>query len=141
LQFYCLELACLFVSPDIHITLDLPIPPSVNRIRRVDWAGNKKRREFYLRSDLFLVAHGPRPPPVRLITGTFEIRIQIPESLSGIDLDNHAKALLDYLVSREFVPDDAKRYLRRLTIEWGSPTPACHITIKGCSNDRTVMVD
>ena len=129
------------MSTDVRITLDLPIPPSVNRIRRVDWAGNKKRREFYLRSDLFLVAHGPRPPPVRLITGAFEIRIQIPESLSGIDLDNHAKALLDYLVSREFIPDDAKRYLRRLVIEWGSPTPACHITIKGCSNERTVMVD
>jgi hypothetical protein len=34
-------------------------------------------------------------------------------------------------VSREFIPDDAKRYLRRLVIEWGSPTPACHVTITG----------
>ena len=141
MQFNRLGLACLFVSPDIHITLDLPIPPSVNAMRRVDWAGNKQRREYYLRTDLFLVAHGPRPPPVRLITGAFEIRIQIPECLSGIDLDNHCKALLDYLVSREFIPDDAKRYLRRLVIEWGSPTPACHITIKGCANERAVMVD
>ena len=129
------------MSPAVCITLNLPVPPSVNRIRRVDWAGNKKRSEYYLRSDLFLVAHGPRPPPVRLITGAFEIRIQIPESLSGIDLDNHAKALLDYLVSREFIPDDAKRYLRRLVIEWGSPTPACHITIKGYAHERAVMVD
>ena len=125
----------------IEITLDLPIPPSVNRMRRIDWAGNKKRQEYYLRTDLFLVAHGPRPPPVRLISGPFEIRIQIPESLSGIDLDNHCKALLDYLVSREFVPDDAKRYLRRLVIEWGSPTPACHVTIKGVSHETGELVD
>jgi Holliday junction resolvase RusA-like endonuclease len=76
-----------------------------------------------------------------MISGAFEIRIQIPESLSGIDLDNHCKALLDYLVSREFVPDDAKRYLRRLVIEWGSPTPACHVTITGVSHETGELVD
>ena len=114
-----------------HISFDLPIPPSVNRLRRVDWANNRKRQEYYLRSDLFLTAHGPRPAPVRLIKGAYEIRIQIPESLSGIDLDNHCKVILDYLVSREIVPDDSRRFLRRLVVEWGSPTPACRITIKG----------
>jgi len=113
------------------ITLELPVPPSVNRLRRMDPAGNRKRLEFYRAADHFLVAHGPRPFPVRVITGSYEIQIQIPESLSSIDLDNHCKALLDYLVSREFVPDDAKRYLRRLVVEWGSPSPACRIGITG----------
>jgi hypothetical protein len=113
-----------------HISFDLPIPPSVNRLRRVDWSNNRGRQEYYLRSDLFLTAYGPRPAPVRLIKGAYEIRIQIPESLSGIDLDNHCKAILDYLVSREIVPDDSRRFLRRLVVEWGSPTPACRITIK-----------
>ena len=112
-----------------HITLNLPIPPSVNRTRRIDWAGDKARREFYLRADLYITAHGPRPAPVRLITGRYELIIQIPESLSGIDLDNHCKCLIDYLVSREFIPDDSKPYLRRLIVEWGSPGPACRITI------------
>ena len=113
------------------ITLDLPIPPSVNRLRRVNWANHKDHDEWRLRTDLFLTAHGPHPFPHNVITGAFEIRIQIPESLSGIDLDNHCKALLDYLVSREVIPNDSKRYLRRLVVEWGSPTPACHVTIKG----------
>ena len=117
-------------SPAIHITLDLPIPPSVNRIRRIDWGKYKDHQQWRLRTDLFLTAHGPRPAPVRQITGAYELRIQIPEALSGIDLDNHCKALIDYLVSREFIPDDSRRYLRRLVVEWGSPTPACHITIK-----------
>ena len=118
------------MSASHAITLELPIPPSVNRLRKVDWAGDRKRREFYQRADNFLALHGPRPAPVRLITGGYEIRIQIPESLSGIDLDNHCKAILDYLVSREIVPDDSRRFLRRLVVEWGSPTPACRITIK-----------
>jgi hypothetical protein len=112
-----------------RITLDLPVPPSVNVVRRIDRAGDRKRKQYYLRTDLFLTAYGPRPAPVRLITGAYELRIQIPESLSGIDLDNHCKCLIDYLVSREFVPDDAKRYLRRLIVEWGSPVPACRVTI------------
>src|SRR5215472_1252321 len=123
-------------SPAIHITLDLPVPPSVNRTRRVDWAGDKARREFYLRSDLYLSAYGKRPPPVRLITGPYELTIWIPETFSNADLDNHAKALIDYLVSREFVPGDSKRYLRRLIIERIPPPEcfvdmSCHIIIKG----------
>jgi Holliday junction resolvase RusA-like endonuclease len=112
------------------IRLDLPIPPSVNRLRRMDGAGNRRREEFYRNADGFLMQHGPRPAPVRLITGAYEIQIQIPETLSRIDLDNHCKALLDYLVSREFVPDDDKRHLRRLVVEWGSPSAACRIDIR-----------
>jgi hypothetical protein len=111
------------------ITLDLPVPPSVNRLRRMDPAGNRKRLEFYRAADHFLAAHGQRPFPVRVITDAYQLTIQIPEGLSGIDLDNHCKALIDYLVSREFVPDDAKKYLRRLVVEWGSPSPACRISI------------
>jgi hypothetical protein len=118
----------LITTPALCITLDLPIPPSVNRTRRIDWAGNRKREEFYLRADLYITAHGPRPAPVRKIRGGYELAIQIPETLSGIDLDNHAKALIDYLVSREFVAGDGKRHLRRLILEWGDG-PCCHVTI------------
>jgi hypothetical protein len=128
----------------MQITLDLPIPPSVNRIRRIDWANHADHKQWRLRTDLFISAHGPaeilrqlRSPDRHgpLIAGAYEIRIQIPESLSGLDLGNHDKAILDYLVSREFVADDAKRYLRGLLVEYGSPTPACHVTIKGISKE------
>jgi Holliday junction resolvase RusA-like endonuclease len=122
-----------------HITLNLPIPPSVNRTRRIDWAGDRARREFYLRADLYITAHGPRPAPVRRITGPYEIKIQIPASLTRMDLDNHCKCLIDYLVSREFVPDDSKRYLQRLivelVVEWTSPSPACRVTINSLSTN------
>ena len=117
-------------QPAVHITLDLPIPPSVNRTRKIDWAGLRALKEFYLRTDLHLTAYGPRPPPVRLIKGAYEVLIQVPES-SGYDLDNHVKTLIDYLVSREFVTDDRARYLRRLVVQWIDPEicPLCRVTI------------
>ena len=123
------------------IALCLPIPPSVNRSRRIDWDGHKKVKEFYLRADLFLSAHDrDAPRKTRSITGRYELTITIPEALSGIDLDNHCKTLIDYLVLRQFVAGDDKRYLRRLVVEWGSAL-ACHVTIKDCNNEGTVMVD
>jgi hypothetical protein len=62
--------------------------------------------------------------------------LAIPETLSGIDLDNHCKTLIDYLVAREFVGGDDKRYLRRLVVEWAFETVACRITIKDLSNSN-----
>jgi hypothetical protein len=114
------------------VTLELPLPPSVNQTRRLDAFGNRARHQFYLRTDLHLSAYGPQPAPVRKITGRYAIAIQIPEH-SRLDLDNHCKVLLDYLVSREFVAGDDKRYLRRLTIEWvdAEQCPLCHVTITG----------
>ena len=117
-----------------EITLDLPIPPSVNRTRRVDWGGHKQVKEFYLRSDLFLSAHDREAPrKTRVITGPYQLTIAIPETLSGIDLDNHCKTLIDYLVAREFVAGDGKQHLRRLVVEWAFETVACRITIKDLS--------
>jgi hypothetical protein len=110
------------------ITLDLPIPISVNRLRRVDWASNRARKEYYLRTDLWLSAYGPRPAPVRVITGAYELEIQIPEK-SRLDLDNHVKSLIDYLVEREFVAGDHKKFLRGYSVKW-APIETCRIIIK-----------
>jgi hypothetical protein len=122
-----------------HITLDLPVPPSVNITRRIDRVGEKRRRKFYLTADLFISANGSRPAPVRVITGAYELHIQIPESASRLDLDNHRKCLIDYLVSREFVAGDSKHQLRRLVVEWIPAghvhMPACHVTIKPWEDD------
>ena len=118
-------------SPAVQITLDIPIPPSVNRTRKIDWAGLRNLKQYYLRSDLHLSAYGPRPPPVRMITGPYELVIQIPEGRG--DLDNHCKVLIDYLVSREFVAGDSPKNLRRLAMEWIDPEvcPFCRVTITG----------
>ena len=117
------------MNPQVEIVLNIPVPPSVNRIRRVDWANRKSQREFYLHANLFIIAYGPRPPPVRMITGPYELDILIPER-SRLDLDNHVKALIDYLVESEFTPGDAKKYLRGYSIHW-APIEHCRVTIRG----------
>jgi len=117
-------------SPAVHICLDLPVPPSVNRLRRIDWANHKKHKQWKLHADLHITAYGPRPPPRRMIKGPFELHIVIPANARA-DLDNFCKALIDYLVSREFVGGDGYGHLRRLIFEWGPPDPACHVTITG----------
>jgi Holliday junction resolvase RusA-like endonuclease len=114
-------------SEAVHIekiTLDLPVPPSVNALRRVDWAGNRKRKTHYLRTDLYLTAYGPKPAPVRLIRGAYELQILVPET--RCDIDNLIKCIVDYLVSREFTPDDSN--LRELSIKRAAVS-ACRVTI------------
>jgi Holliday junction resolvase RusA-like endonuclease len=118
-----------------QITLDLPIPPSVNALRRVDWANNAKRQRYYLHADLHISAYGPKPAPVRIICRPFEVTIQIPEQGPRIDLDNHCKCLLDYLVSREFIPDDNRARLRRLVVEFSQQIQACRVLITELSTD------
>jgi hypothetical protein len=110
-------------------TLIMPIPPSVNRTRRVDWRGNKARKQFYLRCDLFLSAYGPQPLPFRLIKGPYELDILIPMS-SRLDLNNHDKVMVDYLVEREFVRGDSQKYLRGYSVHW-APIEHCRVTIRG----------
>jgi len=110
------------------LTLDLPIPPSVNRTKRVDWLGNKKRRQFYLHADLHITAYGPRPVPVRMITGPCVLIFEIPQA-SRVDLSNHCKVLEDYLVSRQFIAGDDKRYVREIHMKWVD-RDVCRVTIE-----------
>ena len=110
------------------VMLELPVPPSVNRTRRVDWAGQAKLEEFKQLADWMIsAAFSPGPAPCRKITGPYELTIAIPENRRR-DLDNYHKAIIDYLVSREFTPDD--RQLRRLIVEWGDGL-SCRISIRG----------
>ena len=108
------------------ISLDLPIPPSVNRLRRVDWRGQQQLENFKQLADWMIsAAFSPGPAPCRKITGPYQLTIAIPENRRR-DLDNYHKAIIDYLVSREFTPDD--RQLRAFTVRW-APIKNCHVTI------------
>lgn len=117
-----------------EIVLDLPVPPSTNKLRRGDHGpAARLRRAFYRAADGHLLAASSRsrqPLPVRRLLGAYEATIQISEKLSRVDLDNHVKCLLDYAVSREFVADDSPKYLRRLVVEWGCPINGARITLR-----------
>jgi Holliday junction resolvase RusA-like endonuclease len=117
-----------------EFSLDLPVPPSVNRLRKIDPVGRRLREQFYRDADKYLlVARGRtrEPLPVRKVTGQFEATILLNEKMTRMDADNAIKIVLDYAVSREFVTDDRPRFMRRLIVEWGCPSIGCRLTIRG----------
>jgi hypothetical protein len=109
------------------IVLDLPVPPSVNRSRRLDRAELKKSLAWQSAADSYALS---QKVCRRKIAGRYEAIIVLdPEHAAG-DLDNRIKALLDYAVRINLVADDSKKYLQRLTVEWGTAPFGCRLTLR-----------
>lgn len=101
------------------LRLYLETPPSLNHLfptagaRRIrsraydDWATAQK-----------MIAAVQRPKPV---LGRIAVAITISEKLVRGDLDNRIKATLDLLVDFELIQGDSKKFVRRITVEWGDP--------------------
>ena len=101
------------------MVIDLPTPPSVNRTRRVDWAGETKRREWYRQADVMVLKQRVMS---QKMTGPFQVRIVIPEK-GRLDPDNYFKVLLDYLRRVELIPGDSRKYVKRIVMDLGeAPT-------------------
>lgn len=116
-----------------EFSVDLPCPPSVNRVRRIDGKGARLLKAWHKRADVLLMGARGRtrqPLPIGRIKGPFEAHIVISDKLTGIDLDNGIKAILDYAVRIELVPDDAQKYFRRLVVEWGPALEGCRLTLR-----------
>lgn len=107
------------------IVLDLPVPPSVNRTRRIDWAGHVKFKRWRDTADQLVLAarsHGRIPGPVF-------IYITLSESHTRIDLDNGLKWLLDYLKRIEVIEDDRQSIVRKVILEWGFAPEGCRVEV------------
>jgi Holliday junction resolvase RusA-like endonuclease len=114
------------------IVLDLPPPPSVNRLRKIDWPNSRVAKKWALAADKFVLAARCRSHnPVKCAKlNRFEILIVLSEAHSKCDLDNVCKGLLDYLCRIEIIEDDGPNHLRRLTVEWGTAPDGCRVTIR-----------
>lgn len=93
------------------ITLDLPVPPSVNRTRRVDWRGARELSGWKARAD-----------------APFEVLVVLSDR-ARLDGDNGLKALLDYLIRIEVIQDDGPKFMRRLVVEWGEAPEGVRVTV------------
>lgn len=104
-------------------TLDLPMPPSVNR--RHHRFGNSSREVVRWRkqANAILMAQGPLPAP---LNGKFHATITWDKSYYRYDIDNAVKPLLDYLQYLELITNDAK--CRKLTVSFGVAKEGCRIT-------------
>lgn len=111
------------------IVLDLPVPPSVNRTRKVNWAAHAKTKAWISAADKTLLAQGWQRGG---IIGRVELRVTLSEAHTGLDLDNALKGLIDYLRRIEVIEDDSKKYLRRLTVEWGTAPEGARVVVRGC---------
>ena len=113
------------------ITLDLPPPISVNRLRRIDWSSEVRSSAWKDQANRHVLMAKRRPDnPVKIERiERFEITIVLDENQNGIDLDNGIKGVIDYLCLIEVIAGDAPRHMRKLTVEWGEAPEGCRITI------------
>lgn len=116
--------------PDI--TLDLPVPPSVNRVRKIDYAGRRAVKAWQNTSDAYVMAaKGRTNEPLRLRKiERFEAVVVLSEHHTRIDLDNSLKCLIDYLKHLDLIVDDGPKYMRQITVRWGLAPMGCRITVR-----------
>lgn len=118
-------------APPLDIELDLPVPPSVNTMRRINWRNKKKHQQWQRTADvLILAARGRLRAPIGRLTGPFEALVFLSEQHTKIDLDNCLKCLLDYAKRVELIVDDGPKYLRRLVVEWGYAPHGCRLILR-----------
>jgi Holliday junction resolvase RusA-like endonuclease len=127
----------LYSADIVEIVLDLPFPPSTNRI----WRGNGKnvyRAPKYIawqqQADMSVMAK--RQFPRRKISGPFSIHIALNDSNRG-DGDNRIKAILDWCQSRDVVRNDSD--CRRGEWIWVAPDQApagCRVTLRSLHTDQ-----
>lgn len=118
----------------VDIIIDLPTPPSVNRIWRANRAGKNKvsispEYKSWIRSADALALSTGQFRGLKTIVGPFEARI-VFKRVPG-DLDNRVKGVLDWLQSRSVVVND--KYCERLTLEWGDAPTGCRVTVRACA--------
>lgn len=122
----------IYSAAIVEIVLDLPFPPSTNKIWSFSGKGvyrTAKYLSWMQAADMGVMA--AKQYPRRKIHGRFEAHILLNESLGTGDADNRIKATLDWLQSRDVIGND--KDCRRLLIEWVAPqlAPAgCRVILR-----------
>lgn len=119
--------------PDV--VLDLPVPISVNKLRRINWRAQKRAAIWRDMADRhLLLAKTRKENPVKLNSiPRFEIEIVLDETKVFIDCDNTAKLLIDYLRYRNVILDDGPKHMRKLTVLWGEAPEGVRVTVRPCA--------
>lgn len=120
-------------APPADITLDLPLPPSVNRTRKLDFSSLRISNAWKNVANAYvLAAKGRKISPLKLsMISRFELHIVMSEN-SRTDLDNGLKILIDYLRKIELIEDDSPKHMRRLVVSFGHAPHGCRVTVRPC---------
>jgi Holliday junction resolvase RusA-like endonuclease len=113
-----------------RITLDLSLPPSVNRLWKVS-NGKLYRSPQYMQwlktAGVELISQKPKLP-CKAISGPYSMILRL--KLGGAsDLDNRIKAVSDLLQAHQIIQND--NLCRKLLVLWDENLPvACRVTIR-----------
>lgn len=110
-------------------TLDLPAPPSVNLLRKINKKALRKLGAWHIKCDRLVTAQWAAAKLRGTSRPSFDdaqvhVLVQLNECMRLGDADNAGKAILDYLKRIEVIRDDSKHYVRRITFEWVAPACA-----------------
>lgn len=112
--------------------LDIPVPPSVNRTRKIDYASIARINAWKQAADAALWASGQFKAAQKRIN-RFELHVLLDEQKCRLDQDNGLKIMVDYLRRLEIIVDDNKKHWRKTTIEWGSAPEGIRLTVRPCA--------
>lgn len=115
--------------------LDLPPPVSVNKLRKIDWSGAKRAKNWRRVANGYLMTMKVKPAKLQ----RFEIRVVLDEASVRCDADNAIKMVVDYLRLVEMIADDSPKHMRRVTVEWGEAPLGCRVTIKPLPTVKDVL--
>lgn len=119
------------------IELDLPTPPSVNKLRRYNFANRPVHKRWVKLCNGYVMAAGLRKlgEPIK---GQFIAEITLDEKQTTIDdLDNCIKALIDYAKTLELIVDDNRRYMRELHVYWGAVPLGCRLILRPITQESS----
>jgi len=108
-------------------TMTLPVPPSVNNMFVNVRGRGRVPSSRYTKWKKAALSHlwGVRLPPT--IKHHVCVYIVVTEKCRS-DLDNCAKAVLDFLVQNKIIADDSKKVVRRIILDWGQ-IKECEVSI------------
>jgi Holliday junction resolvase RusA-like endonuclease len=109
--------------------IDLPVPPSVNRTRKVDWVGRAAVKRWMMEADGLVHLFRVLKTQVRM-DGQFEATIILSEAHTKMDADNAIKSVIDYARRLELIKDDSPKFMRKITVEWGDAPHGCRLILR-----------
>lgn len=116
----------------LDMVLDIPVPPSLNRARKIDWANYGEVTSWHDQCRKHLMVGGQYRNAKKIKPkDRYELTIVLDEKQTGIDLGNAEKLCNDYLKRIELVQDDGPKFCRRIVIEFGEAPSGCRLIVRG----------
>jgi Holliday junction resolvase RusA-like endonuclease len=109
------------------VILTLPKPPSVNALFATDW---KTKRRFKSKVYEHWLAEAEAvlwKTKIKPVKGPVKLSLTIADT-GAVDLANHEKCVVDFLVKHGLIEGDGRKVVRELNMKWGD-TCGCVVEV------------